>query len=405
MAAMADEVWQVAEDVYDSFDPDAAVGTRLAALCGLTGTVPVTPTRSTDTLTLVGTAGTNVPALTLVSVANGGAQFRTTGPGAIAALAAWAAAHNYLVKGELTTLGGNVYKVITPGVSAGAGGPAGTGTDIVDGTVHWRYMGAGTAGVDVAVEAVDLGANAAPAGSLSVIDTPVSGLASVSNGFDAVVGVPEESEAELRIRRVAELAAEGEGGVDSMRSDLLKVTGVSDAYVFENPTDAVDGAGLEPHSVECVVLGGTDADVAQTVFTKGGGIYTHGSVVVAGVLDLAGQAHTVRFSRPTQKDIWIIVELTKDAATYPVDGDAQVKQALLDFANGDLPSLSSGYKVGDDVVTAKLYAAIYTQVSGIVDVTKLWIGLVNPPTGAANVVIGSRELAKFSLARTSVTST
>src|SRR5690606_26002453 len=49
--------------------------------------------------------------------------------------------------GTLKTNGGNVYEVVTGGTSAGSGGPTGTGTSIIDGTVEWRYLGkAGTAG-------------------------------------------------------------------------------------------------------------------------------------------------------------------------------------------------------------------------------------------------------------------
>lgn len=45
-------------------------------------------------------------------------------------------------KGLSVTNGGNNYTCITPGTSAGAGGPAGTGTGpITDNTVQWYYMG------------------------------------------------------------------------------------------------------------------------------------------------------------------------------------------------------------------------------------------------------------------------
>jgi hypothetical protein len=33
------------------------------------------------------------------------------------------------------------YKCITPGTTASSGGPTGTGSDIIDGTVHWKYVG------------------------------------------------------------------------------------------------------------------------------------------------------------------------------------------------------------------------------------------------------------------------
>lgn len=406
LAAPVDEEWQALEVVYDSMDPDGAGGPRLVNLCGITGTVPVDPTKSTDTVTAIGTAAAPVPAGTQFQVTGNGALFETVSDAIIAALAAWAQ-NTVQAVGDLRKNGGNVYKVVAIALDAmtaavGAG-PAGVGTTIIDNHVTWRFMGAGTAAVEIPCESVDYGAFVAAAGTLTGIVTPVSGLASISNAFDAEPGVAAETDAKLRQRREAELAASGEGGVDSLRADVLKVTGVTDAYVFENVGAVIDGDGLEAHSIEAAVLGGADADIAKVVFTKGGGIYTHGGVVNV-VNDASGNPHTVRFSRPTEKDIYILVNLTKNA-NYPADGDNQVKQALVDFANGQIAELGEGYKVGDDVITTKLYAAIFDGVAGVVDVTKLWISLPpGPPVGAANIAIGSRELAKFDTGRIVVTS-
>lgn len=44
--------------------------------------------------------------------------------------------------GFVTNDTGKYYQVITAGTSAGAGGPTGTGQNITDGTVHWRYLSA-----------------------------------------------------------------------------------------------------------------------------------------------------------------------------------------------------------------------------------------------------------------------
>jgi hypothetical protein len=52
---------------------------------------------------------------------------------------AWAVLTNYVV-GDTRRNGNNTYRCITQGLSAGAGGPTGTGADITDGTVHWAYV-------------------------------------------------------------------------------------------------------------------------------------------------------------------------------------------------------------------------------------------------------------------------
>lgn len=58
---------------------------------------------------------------------------------------AWAASTAYAV-GNRRLNGGNVYEVTTAGTSASSGGPTGTGTGIVDGSVTWSYVSPATSG-------------------------------------------------------------------------------------------------------------------------------------------------------------------------------------------------------------------------------------------------------------------
>lgn len=53
---------------------------------------------------------------------------------------AWVLTTAYLVN-DIVTNGGNTYVCTVSGTSAGAGGPAGTGTAIADNTVTWNYIG------------------------------------------------------------------------------------------------------------------------------------------------------------------------------------------------------------------------------------------------------------------------
>jgi hypothetical protein len=52
---------------------------------------------------------------------------------------AWAAS-TYYSYNDRVTLGGNTYECITSGTSAGSGGPTGTGSNITDGSAHWKYL-------------------------------------------------------------------------------------------------------------------------------------------------------------------------------------------------------------------------------------------------------------------------
>jgi hypothetical protein len=62
--------------------------------------------------------------------------------GRFASASAWTISTAYSPAGTLVTNdGGKVYELVTPGTSAGSGGPTGTGASIADGTCVWKYDG------------------------------------------------------------------------------------------------------------------------------------------------------------------------------------------------------------------------------------------------------------------------
>lgn len=340
-------IWDLMEEVYASQYPDSAAGSSLVNICALTGTLPLPPTRSFVTATLTGTPGTTIAQGKQASVATAGTKFRTT-------------------------------------------------AEVVIG-------GGGT--VDVVMESVDTGPKAANAGTLTVIETPVAGWSSVTNALDAVPGRAAETDAALRLRREAELRTVGNAALDAIRADVLAATVggqtfVSACKVFQNVTDTTDGAGLPPHSINVVAgyAGAPDSAkdnaIRAAIFgSAAGGIETHGSVTGT-VTDDSGNAQEVDFDRPTDKNVWIIVNVTTDPATWPADGATQIKNALVAYAGR--------YGLGDDVVVSKLYAPITDNVDGIVDVTAILVGFSNPPVASANLAIGTREQARFDTSRISV---
>jgi len=245
------------------------------------------------------------------------------------------------------------------------------------------------------------GDTVAPARSLTVIETAVSGLTSGKNSQAAVTGQNLETDTELKIRAETSTQISGNATVEAIRSEMLKLSGVTSATVFENETDATDGAGRPPHSIEAVVLGGDEQEIADKLWeTKGGGIPTvstaaGGDNISKTVTDSQGVVHTINFSRPTTVLIYLDFTLTVDSATYPADGDAQVELSAISY--GD----SLG--VGDDVI---VYPALIAAISGIVGITDVVtdIGIAPGPSGDANVTISATEIASFLAANITVTS-
>lgn len=387
-------LWELAEQVNSSQDPDSASGARLHAIGALTGISPLAATPSTVTLTLTGTPATVIPSGSSASTSSTEISFVTVEDATLPTNVAWTITTAYIV-GDLVTNSGKMYQCITAGTSAGAGGPTTTAADITDGTVHWTHLGTGTGATTVEAATAATGPTIAIARDITVIDTPVSGWNGVINLLDADPGRDEETDAEFRVRREISLSASGTSTQDAIRADLLAVADVVAVTVFVNNTDATDGDGVPPHAIEALVRGGDDQDIwDQLLASVAAGIATYGAETGTAT-DSQGVAHTMNFSRPDEILIWVKVTLTYDATLYPTDGDAQVEAAIV--AWGDAQA------TGKNSVASAITAQAFT-VAGVLDVSATLIGLADPPVASTTIAISLRELAVYDTSRITILS-
>lgn len=367
-------LWEVAEGSAEITDPDKASGAGLRSLCLITGTFEVPASSSIVLETLCGDDGTVVTTGTIVSTSSTGKRFETVGPCTIVGLDAWVATTGYVIDDEVTN-SSRCYRCIAAGTSAGSGGPTTTDEDITDGSVHWIYLGEGTATVDTIVACVDTGDVPAVAFDLTVIETPMGGLNSARNLLDAQLGRGAMSDQELRLLREAELARTGTGVPDAIRADLLNeanVPGVESVTVFYNDTDeTVDG--MPPHSVEAMVEGGTDQKIwTQLLASIVAGIRPWGDQIGTAT-DSQGTVHVERFTRPESILIYVRISVEEDPDTFPADGVAQIKAAIVAFG-----LLQLG---GKDAVPSSIGAQAF-DVTGVDDVvsTFIYTDVIGAPT-------------------------
>jgi len=247
---------------------------------------------------------------------------------------------------------------------------------------------------NVSATAVETGAVSAALDTLTQIDTPVFGWASVRNPAAMTEGVNEETDTELRVRRAAVAERAGSGSVSSIYGTVSDVSGVDKLTVLANNGTVTDANGVEPTHVWVIVEGGSDADIAAAIFSKvGASIGLTGTTVVSHYDSVSKASYDVRFSRPSDIPIYIIVNLTVDS-NYPADGDTQVENALIAyFETLDL---------GDDVVHSRLYTPVNTVAGHQID--SIYIGLAASPTGTANISIDVDELAVTDAAKIVVNS-
>lgn len=213
--------------------------------------------------------------------------------------------------------------------------------------------------VTVNAQCTVTGPVAAPASSLTVIDTPISGWDTVLNELDAELGTNLETDAEAKQRREESLAFPGHSTIPAIVADLLQIDGVEAVRGFENTTFIVDTRGRPPKSFEMVVLGGDDVEVAQAILdAKPAGIETYGDEV-ENLLDSQGFSKEVRFSRPDAIPIYIVLDLQVNSA-YPPNGDDLVKEALVAFGN-DLT-------IGEDIIVVPKLLCALDNIPGIEDI-------------------------------------
>ncbi len=397
------ENWEVLNEVYQSFNPNTATGAALDRIAALTGVVRLPATRSSllaansvpNPVHVTGDTGATLLAGRVVSVAASGDRFVSQADVVLAAAIVWTPTTAYVV-GDVRENVGNIYIVTIAGTSAGAGGPSGELEVIVDGSVTWRFVGNGDAFATADFLAEAFGPVLALSNTMT-IETPITGWSSAKNLLDALVGVNLETDAALRNRRNNSLRIQGTATLEAIRARLLDVEGVTEAIVFENDTIIVDSEGRPAKSIECVVEGGTDVDVAQAIFdSKAAGIITFGfpGVIVTEVItDSTGGLHTINFSRPDTVEIFVDITLDTDPLLY--EGDSAVEAKIVE--------VGSTLNISDDVIAERIKCAAF-EVAGVLDVTAFIIDItaIPPGTNEANIPMALRDQAIFDSARIDV---
>ncbi len=303
VAAGLDDLYALAEDIYSAWDIDAAEGVQLDNLEGLRRIDRDEARYSTVTLTISGTASTNIPAGTKYAVPNGGPQFATD----------------------------------------------------VDATIG----GGGT--VDVAATCTEAGPHEAAAGSITEIIDAISGVTGVTNAADATPGENVESDTDFRER--GEDASTGSTTEDAVYTRLLDLDFVDAAVVISNRSDETDANGIPPHSF-WIVLWPSTADsaqkktIAETIHGVAGtsaGIGFKGAQT-ATVIDANGHVHTIAWDWATEVEVHCRVDVTTDD-DYPTGGDDLIEDAVVEY--GDT------LRVSQDVYNALVAANVLTDVPGI----------------------------------------
>ena len=441
------ELWDLLEGIYNSAFPDTATGSNLDNVAAITGAVRLPATQSTAIVRVFGDLGATVPPSMIFSVAGVptsrftsitsgviGAGINETQKIAFSAVPA-SGTFKLTFDGETTTaiqynasIGDikaaiealpNMEPIALTGSFASGFVLEFTGTQgasdqpmfqpfdvlLADGasdpvtvTITENQKGYGPH-FDVEVVAENTGPTQAPAGTLTVIETPIFGISGSTNLLDATLGNALETDAELKLRRLESLQKSGAATVPGIFAALSQIEGVKTAIVFENTSD-VEVDGRPPRSIECFLQGGDEAEIADTIWKKKpAGIQLVGNQTTS-IVNNQGFTQSIKYSRPVEKLVYIAVEIIKNTdplergGVYPDNGDELVADAVLAYGNT--------FEIGQDVVLSRFYTSINT-IPGVVGIT-IKAGFSPSPTGTANLDIDVAEVAIFDSTRITVTS-
>jgi uncharacterized phage protein gp47/JayE len=262
----------VAVAVYNSYNPQTAVGVALSSAVKVNGIMRAVASNSTAVLTIVGIADTYIPA------------------------------------GVVADTNGFLWD-LDPGVTIPIGGS-----------------------IDVTATCETAGAIAAAPHTITSLFTRVVGWQTATNTLAAVAGAPVETDAELRLRQNQSTELNAMTTAEAMLARISNLTGVQRAAIYANDSGSTDGNGIPAHSFSLVVQGGDATEIAQTIaLTKDVGAGSYGTSAVV-VPDANGDNMTIHFEPLVQVPIYVTV-IIHPLTGFVNSSSSAIVAALVDFVN------------------------------------------------------------------------
>lgn len=314
IAEMRDSVARNNCDVANQINPNVAGGVFLDALVGLHFGQRRAASRSTVTATVTGTNGTIIPKGSIAKTTLG-ARFET------------------------------MYAVTISGSTS------------------------------VQMQAIETGPVGADAGTLTKIETAISGWSTVTNPLAATLGGDVESDAQLRSRRLDMLGTQSTSTIAAIRSRLsAQVGGLISHAVVDNPTlsaKTIKGVSIAAKSIAVFTAGGASADIARAIYnTTPAGVPTVGATTV-NVADTVVSGYSTPIKYTDAATVPVLVKVTVD--TSALDLQTIIPGLVVDYANGE-GATPRNFVIGGDVLPFEIASYINSREPSInirnVEITK-----------------------------------
>lgn len=172
----------------------------------------------------------------------------------------------------------------------------------------------------------------APANTVNRISTTVRGWQSVNNAEASTVGNPVETDSMLRVRQSISTSLPAKSAFESLVGAVAAIEGTNRYRGYENETTGPDDRDIPQNSVAIVVEGGDVSEIARVIYKKKTpGVITYGTTSEPYV-DEAGIAHNIRFSRPVQVPVQVVIPV-KPLARYTETKDLAIRSSVSNWVS------------------------------------------------------------------------
>lgn len=255
------------------------------------------------------------------------------------------------------------------------------------------------------------------ANTLIVLPSTVSGVDDVTNphpmgdsDFDLTnmtqfsVGLPRESDSELRERAQVSEGATSKATIPALIGNLTAIKGMKSVTIFENDTfnDNTGTGGLPEVSFEAVIHGtAKDSDIADTIFeTKAATAHDYGGAngteVTRDVKASNGQVFTMHWSEAAKLDVDMTLDIVVNDSYI---GDNPLRDRIVEYIGGVKSDGSStlGTDTGEDVYVDQVEDVVTgPKDTGVIGISSY--SFTPATTADANglevVAVGSNETAE-----------
>jgi hypothetical protein len=191
--------------------------------------------------------------------------------------------------------------------------------------------------------------------TINTINTLVSvidGVVSVDNPVSATItGIDEETDTQLRIRRVKSIGLGASGFKESLTAKILNLAGVQDVKIIQNRTNVVDIYGIDGKSIWVIVLGGDANEIASIIYKEryGGGMKGAEEVIIT---EIDGNEMTIRFDYAINEDLYIKFRMEKLIGDPTIDFNFVRDEIVrrINFNIGQIANKSAIEKIVLDII-------------------------------------------------------